>query len=545
MPRRTTRSLAPAAADGLDTLDPAALVTQVRSLLAEAQALSARLAALNEVAVAMQADLDLNAILQALTRQARWVLDFQHCSIALVDGTTYHVQVLLGEPEPATSHARPLHAGAIGRVLQGGHALLLHELAEADEAPAGMHSALIMLLRSAGERLGTINFYAHAPHHYTQDDLRIAAALTVQLAAILLNVRLFSETTRARDELRTVLESIGDSVLVINAAGRIQLLNSAVRRLLGLPGAELVRRRALWLRRVARTHDQALLSGAAIRALLRAWQARPAEGASGIFQLTDGRHIEWAYAPLLAAGADMGGVLTFRDVSPRVELEQLREDLLHMLVHDLRTPLSGLIMGLDMLAMPPEMIGPAERADMLGRVRNAAGQLLGQVTTILDLSKLEAGRLELEREPIGVARLLDRALALVLSLAQQNRQALLRDIPDDLPQIVVDARLMQRVIENLLGNALKFTPYGGRVTLGARRVADDAIELWVADSGPGVPEGLQAHIFEKYGQAPGQARRGSGLGLAFCKLVVEAHGGQIGVRDAPAGGGVFWLRLPM
>jgi signal transduction histidine kinase len=190
------------------------------------------------------------------------------------------------------------------------------------------------------------------------------------------------------------------------------------------------------------------------------------------------------------------------------------------------------------------MIGPAERADMLGRTRNAAGQLLGQVNTILDLSKLEAGRLELELEHVEAASLLDRAHALVASLAQQNHQELLRDLPADLPPILVDVRLIQRVIENLLGNALKFTPYGGRVTLGARRAAEDAIELWVADSGPGVPEGLRAHIFEKYGQAPGEARRGSGIGLAFCKLVVEAHAGQIGVRDAPTGGSVFWLRLP-
>jgi PAS domain S-box-containing protein len=545
MPRRTIRSRAPAA-DPLDTLDPAALVTQVRSLLAEAQALSARLAALNEVAVAMQADLDLDAILQALTRQARWVLDFQHCSIALVDGATYRVQVLLGDPEPGHVHARSVQSGAIGRALQGRHALLLHELGEADEAPAGMRSALIMPLRSAGETLGTINFYAHAPRHYTQDDLRIASALTVHLAAILLNVRLFSETTRARDELRTVLESIGDSVLVINAAGRIQLLNSAVRSLLGLPGAELVGRRALWLRRAARVHEQPLLAAAAIRALLGAWQARPAEGASGVFQLSDGRHIEWAYAPLLAAGVDMGGVLTFRDISTRMELEQLREDLLHMLVHDLRTPLSGLIMGLDMLAMPLEILGPQERADMLARTRNAAGQLLGQVNTILDLSKLEAGRLELEPEWVEVSWLLERAHALVLPLARQNQQELLLDVPLELPPIRADERLIHRMIENLLGNALKFTPQAGRVALGARQVAADTIELWVEDSGPGVPEEHRAHIFEKYGQVPGQARRrGTGLGLAFCKLVAEAHAGQIGVRDAPGGGSVFWIRLPV
>src|SRR3954470_1291196 len=97
MPRRINRSILPAATNALDTLDSAALIKQVRSLLAEAQALSARLAALNEVTVAMQSDLDIEAILQALTRQARWVLDFQHFSIALSDDTTYQVRILLGD----------------------------------------------------------------------------------------------------------------------------------------------------------------------------------------------------------------------------------------------------------------------------------------------------------------------------------------------------------------------------------------------------------------------------------------------------------------
>ncbi len=380
MPRRVNRSINTAPADALDTLDAAALITQVRSLLAEAQALSARLAALNEVTVAMQSDLDIEAILQALTRQARWVLDFQHLSIALSEDTTYHVRVLLGDEVSAA--VRSLPVGAIGRALRSQHALLLHELTDADDAPAGMHSALIMPLRSAGAIIGTLNFYARVPQHYTQDDQRIASALSVQLAAILLNVRLFAETTRARDELRTVLESIGDSVLVIDSTGRIQLLNTAMRQLLHLPNVDLVGRRALWLRRAARGRDQLLVPSAMVRPLVSVWRSQQFQGASGTLQLLDGRHLEWAYAPLVTAARVVGAVLTFRDISARIELEQLRDDMLHMLVHDLRTPLAGLIMGLDMLALPEGLFGPHEREDMLGRTRNAAGQLLGQVNTI-------------------------------------------------------------------------------------------------------------------------------------------------------------------
>ncbi|MEO7913573.1 MAG: ATP-binding protein [Roseiflexaceae bacterium] len=545
MPRRINRSNNSAAVDVINTLDSTALVAQVRSLLAEAQALSARLAALNEVTVAMQSDLDIEAILQALTRQARWVLDFQHFSIALAEDTIYQVRVLLGDK--ASAAVRSSHVGAIGRALRSQHALLLHELTEADDAPAGMCSALIMPLRSAGAVIGTLNFYARAPRHYTQDDQRIASALSVQLAAILLNVRLFAETTRTRDELRTVLESIGDSVLVIDSAGRIQLLNTAMRQMLHLPDADLAGRRALWLRRAASGRGQLLVPSAMVRPMVAAWRSQQFEAASGTLQLLDGPHLEWAYVPLVSTGAVVGAVLTFRDISARIELEQLRDDMLHMLVHDLRTPLAGLIMGLDMLGLPEDVFDEHDRKDMLGRTRNAAGQLLGQVNTILDLSKLEAGRLELEPESSDIGRMIDQVYALILALAQQNQQELLRDIVPDLPAIMVDARLIQRVIENLLGNALKFTPQYGRVTIGVWRPADaDQLEVWIEDSGIGVPDQLKTYIFEKYGQAPGEARRrGTGLGLTYCKLAVEAHGGQIGVRDGAHGGSVFWFRLPL
>lgn len=542
---RTTRTLDSPPPDSLDTLEPSALIEQVRSLLAAAQGLSSRLAALNEVAVAVQSSLDADEILLVLTRQARWILDFQYCTIALCDSAAYHIQVLQGDPaaiQGGLHHLR--HTGAIGGALNRGHALLLHNLSEVD-APAGMRSALIVPLRSGGEIAGTLNFYAHAAQHYTQDDLRIASALAVQVAVMLQNMRLFAAVTYARDELRTVLESIGDAVLVIGVDGRIRLLNSAMRRLLNLPDTDLTNRRVLWLRRAARFHGQLLIPSIALRALKAVWRAQPVAGASGSAQLNDARYVEWAYAPLVANGIVAGCVLTFRDVSVRMELELLRDDMLHMLVHDLRTPLAGLMMGLDILTLPIEHIGPEERAELLERTRSSARHLLDQVNAILDVRKLEAGRLELDREPASIMLLIDQALTGLLPLAQHAEQVILQEIAPDLPLIALDKRLFRRVIENIVGNALKFTPRGGRIVIGARLEHANCLSIWVQDNGPGIPEELWALIFEKYGQAPGQARRqGTGLGLAFCKLVVEAHGGQIGVERAPDGGSIFWLHIP-
>ncbi len=521
------------------------MVQRVRSLLAEAQALSTRLAALNEVAVSMQSSLDIATVLQTLTQQARWVLDFQCCSIALCNGISYQVKILLGDAA-GDSWQRPLHTGAIGRAVQNRHALLLHSLSAADDAPDGMQSALIVPLRSGGDIAGTLNFYARTPQKYAQDDLRIASALAVQVAVMLQNVRLFAATTHARDELRTVLELIGDAVLVIDIAGRVRLLNSAMRHMPLLPDTDLTGHRALALHRAARFRGQPLIAANALRRLLAVWRARPTGGANGLLQLADGRHIEWAYAPLVATGTVAGVVLTFRDVSARMELEQLRDDMLHMLVHDLRTPLTGLMLGLDMLAFS-QNASAEERADLLQRTRQSAGNLLDQINTILDVRKLEAGRLELDLEPTHLPLLIGQALAPLLPLAQQEEQAVLWDIAPDLPLFWLDTRLFSRVIENIAGNAVKFTPRGGQIVIGARTEdAGEALKIWVQDSGPGVPEELRTAIFEKYSQAPGKARhRGTGLGLAFCKLVADAHGGQIGMDDAPGGGSIFWVRVPV
>jgi two-component system, NtrC family, sensor histidine kinase KinB len=540
MPRRTAQPV-PA---GADAPSAEALVVQVRTLLAEAQALSTRLAALNEVAAVMQSRLDADSVLQALARHARWLIDFQVCSVALREEEGYRVRLLRGGPPSSQRH--PAGAGAIGRAIAGRHAILLTKPNPEDLSPPEMESGLIVPLISGGELLGTLNFYARAPGRYTQDDMRIAAALATQVAALLENVRLFADVTRARDDLSTVLESIGDAVLVIDRRGRIRLLNGAARALLSIGGGALEGRRALWLLRQTQANGQPLVTPAAVRLIVVAWRAQ-GSGGGGMLQLTDGRSLEWTLAPLAATGELAGTVLTLRDVSPRLALERLRDDMIQMLVHDLRTPLTSLIMGLDMLGYAETVEDAELRAHVLSTSRASAGRLLAQINLILDVRKFEAGRIELDRTPTNIAWLCEQAVRPLLPIAAQSHQQVCFALPSDLPAADIDRGMIERVLENLVGNALKFTPQAGTIEVGARLAsAGRAIELWVRDNGIGVPPELRDTIFEKYGQAPGDARRkGTGLGLTFCKLTVEAHGGRIGVDPVPTGGSRFWLQLPL
>lgn len=508
--------------------------------LAEAQALSVRLASLNEATALLIASNGLDAILRTLVQQARWVLDFQHCRLVLREGAGYRVQELRADGPLNGALRRSLGDGAEARALRLGQAQLLHRLAPADDAPPEMGSALILPLRNSAEVVGTLNFYARAAGQYTLDDVRIAYALAMQLAALLQRERLFSDVRQTRDELQTVLESSRDGVLVADREGRVLLLNRALRALLLLPERPLA-----GVRIAALLHGVAerFADPQALRTALRAVAADPLQPAA-VLALSDGRTIEWSSAPLEGSGALDGYVITVRDISARVELERLREDLVHMLVHDLRTPLSSMRLGLDLVQMMVER--ESEAGEILGIARQSADNLIGQINTILDLSKLEAGRLELELVPVGLAPLLEGVAQRFGELARQRQQLLRVIVGPDLPALPADAPLLRRLVENLLGNALKFTPEGGLIELGARVQEGRRMLLWVRDSGPGIPADQRGRIFEKFGQVRGaSARSGTGLGLTFCLLVAEAHGGRIGVDDAPGGGSLFWVELPL
>jgi NtrC-family two-component system sensor histidine kinase KinB len=517
----------------------------VRELLAETQAISARLAALNEVATAMQASLDLERVLQTMAREARWILDFQYCSAAERLGDSY-VERILKSPFKATPSTRRtrLDKDPISKSIAQGHALLLFTAEDVAGSAPGMQSGLIVPLRAEGVVIGTLNFFAEQPGHYTLDDLRVISALAAQVSAAAQNSRLFREVTEARQHLSTILESIKDGVVVLNESGRVTLLNSAAQRLLQLPVGTLGRG-VFFAAARAGGSGQRLITPAQLKSLLREFQ----DQGGGTLHLSDGRHLEWAVAPLQDAHSTPGFVISLSDISHKMALEELRDDMIGMLVHDLRTPLTGILLSLDMLNNVRETkVRGIHDSELLDRAGESARQLLRHVNALLDLRKLEAGRLELEVAPIQPGRLIANVMGRLQLLAELGEMQLTTVIEPELPPVAVDQMLIERVLENLIGNAIKFTDERGTVTAGASLLvgATPALEIFVSDTGYGVPPELRTLIFEKYGQVRNaKARRGTGLGLTFCKLAVEAHGGRIGLRDTPGGGSTFWFTLPI
>jgi two-component system, sensor histidine kinase and response regulator len=222
-----------------------------------------------------------------------------------------------------------------------------------------------------------------------------------------------------------------------------------------------------------------------------------------------------------------------------LEVEKLRDDMRNMIVHDLRTPLTSVIVGMEMAgsgtlsAMQREMIDLATRG---GRT------LLAMINDLLDVEKMESGTTQLHYEPLSAIDLVASALEQVASLAAMEETSLVTAVGPGLPSFEGDANKLSRTLVNLLANAVKFTR-AGTVTVSVAQTAE-SVRFAIRDTGPGIPAEAFERIFEKFGQLEAGTRIGTGLGLAFCKLAVEAHGGHIEVESTPGAGSTFSFTIP-
>ena len=229
--------------------------------------------------------------------------------------------------------------------------------------------------------------------------------------------------------------------------------------------------------------------------------------------------------------------------------EGLRDDLTRMIVHDLRNPLSALTADLDLIGRTLNNPAyPDAPPRFLSGARTAGQRMTGMIDDLLNVGKFEAGELRPALTPVYLPTVLADKVESYRSQAEKDGKTLTVRAPAELPTVMADLALISRVIDNLLSNAFKYTDVGGKIQIEAER-RDSQIVVRVSDNGAGIPEAYQARIFEKFVQVTdptGQPlRKGTGLGLAFCRLAVEAHGGKIRVESTPGYGSIFFFTLPL
>jgi len=356
--------------------------------------------------------------------------------------------------------------------------------------------------------------------------------LAFLIAGLLLALALF--TYRLLDIIplahRAIFESMREGVMVLDNQDRLVDANPAARQMLTLSHQD-----------VGGGSKVSDILPQAMQAYLRGTPSEQNE-----FSLPQGEPARWL-RPSLSPLTDRRGqllarLLVLHDVTEEHALDELRNDLIRMMVHDLRNPLSVVYGSIELLIMEVGEQLDARGRKMLDVIKVSNMQCLGIVNRILDLHRLETGQMPLELESVSLPPLLHQLVQQMSPLADVNRLQLGLDIKPHLPPARADPRLLERILQNLVGNAIKFTPAGGMVRVGARKWGDD-LQVWVSDTGPGIPPDLQRRLFQKFVTGPSK-QRGSGLGLAFCRLAVEAHGGRIWVESREGQGSTFYFTLP-
>jgi len=230
------------------------------------------------------------------------------------------------------------------------------------------------------------------------------------------------------------------------------------------------------------------------------------------------------------------------------ELDRLKSNFLATMSHELRTPLTSVIGYSEMML---EGLGGSltdEQREYIGIIMEKGENLLQLITSILDITKIEAGRIRLVMSEVDLSQLLRDAAATVLPQARKKRITVNCEAPQDLPKVQSDREKVRQCLVNLVSNAVKFTPAGGQVTVGAALAPPDRVALFVSDTGIGIAEEHLAKVWDVFYQVDGSNTReygGAGLGLAIVKSFVEAHGGEVQVKSTPETGSTFTLYLPL
>jgi len=355
--------------------------------------------------------------------------------------------------------------------------------------------------------------------------------------------QMYEDMNSLREKERALLDNAAELICSIDGNLRISDINLSAEKILQIPPQELVGHRVLDL--IEPSEQERI--GAALEKAFDGGSDNQSRFSTKM-KCADGTIIdtEWvATAP--AAGDSLYCVIL--DVTERKMLEQMRRDFVAMISHDLRTPLSSIQMILSMTqeeATARQSLS-GEGLEGLTIAQNSCSRLLALVNNLLDLEKLESGQFELLARQDTLYRSLREAVGSIEVLARQKKIVLKLEATQEIEAYFDEERLMQVVI-NLVSNALKFSPKGSAITVGASRVQNgEFVQVSISDQGRGIPEAMRVQIFERFRQVKVEDQyqtKGAGLGLAICKGIIERHHGTIGVQSTEGKGSSFWFTLP-
>lgn len=334
-----------------------------------------------------------------------------------------------------------------------------------------------------------------------------------------------------------ILFSIADGIIMTDYQGRIQLANRKARDVFGLKDSETIEGRVF----------TELLDDPQIKAVIDEVSRNPKEGIFKDFEISTGQTkqvFQCSSLPVIAPEkqANIGVVTAIHDVTLERELAKIKEEFLHSITHDLRNPMGAIRGFLEFLLK--EVPGPltGQQRKMLVSVDRASYRLLGMINNILDVAKMESGKFDLKLGLTSIRDIAGRVFELLQPLAQRKNIKFELDSPARI-EVNADSELVERTFVNLIGNAIKFSPDNGKITVHLTD-SPDKVSTCIEDTGDGIPSEYLKTIFDKFAQVKGQVGGGSGLGLTICKYVADAHLGRIWVESEVGKGSRFYFEIP-
>jgi PAS domain S-box-containing protein len=465
---------------------------------------------------------------------------------------------------------KPGFQGISGRVLKTGQVALVDDVTrDPDFVSMGVsaRSQLSVPVILEERVIGVITLESDQESMFAEEDVTFVAQLANQAGIAIKNARLYRKLGEVNDRMHAVLDASTDGLLMLDRQCRIVMTNTRMEKFWDFARSDFKERSIdefVADPLSALGEGLGYAEGELNKLITRAVRDpdMPEENDLYVVGGQTARFVERSMRPVQDEFGDMIGLLlVFRDVTEQKELEEARENLANMIVHDLRNPLTAVLASLALVnnaAADKDETGVVSKA--LGVSSRAVRKLLVMVNNLLDMGRLETGEFTPEQRAASIKGIFENVVGEMLPLAMEMEVMIEVDNAsvDKVPDVNVDRDMIERVIWNLMDNALKFSPSGSKVTL--RAVALDAktdgetgdeaqqfVQIEVIDSGPGIPDDYKGRIFERYKQVSGQKGRGrgTGLGLAFCRLAVDAHDGRIWVEDNEGGGSVFRFTLPV
>ena len=527
--------------------DQASVAVLNARLFMETQRTARVMTALAEGAASINSTLEMQDVLRRILNQTMQALQVETVALALIDnpGNNLVFQAAAGNNSGSIPGIRiPAGQGLIGKVIQEGYGIVIPAVkdgagfTEADMLDGvEMRAFAIAPIQSHGKIIGVLEAVNPVSGTFDPDALVVMTGLGSLAGTTIHNSNLFEQLQNAHKHYRELFEDSIDPILITDWSGKVLETNRQALNVSGYSNFQLHGMNIVQLHEVNREKTGAnfekLKNGESCSyesSLLRDdGGATPVEVHARRVEFEDEEVIQW----------------TMRDITTRKELDALRDDMTSMIFHDLRSPLGNIVSSLEMMGtlMPEE----ETLHSMLNIAKNSTGRIQRLVNSLLDINRLEAGQKITDQNAIDPVALVRESIRDVEPSVTARQHKLTNRAKTVLPLIWVDVDMIYRVLINLLENAIKFTPVGGRIDIGAQTSEDGLfVKFWVRDTGPGIPATERDRIFEKFTRLRGKSKAGGlGVGLAFCKLAVNAHGGEIWIESEFGKGTTFWLSLPV